>query len=582
MTPQGAAQHSTAFSGGLLALDAQRVSTLITQWRATSNKALPLTYSEFCGVLAGDLLPSISIQRAWERLPLNRHHPADPTLLPYVSERRADLLTQLSITYESKARDILTRFATTPASPKLYAAYLAWAGRDTRQAFFRRWAMPFPEGSSVAHGYVSAGTGQGKSELIKALVFERVRRQEGVVVFDPHGDMVQQIARWPEVARSGKLLYIDPYLAGAEGMITPVINPFEEINTNPYQDAAVSYLVRCLQQVVGTQQAEITPRMVALLRTVLPPMAKQANASLLDLWAAMGNPKKPEAEALRELLASHSQDNAVNAQFIREDFKDGDYNNSRVALRSRLQYLFSSTVFTHCVTGASTFNLRQEIDRGAIILVDLSGNMGDGVAADWGKFLLSSLFSAAMSRQNVLPHLRRPCFAYIDEADAFLNESIEDIYAKTRKYGLFLTLAQQVPGAGMSPTMESQVFGNSGIRIAGYSGDPASVKRLAALTGAPEEAIQDLRRGEFIFRVPPHLHRATVRKDLRNFAHSISEQEWQQVKADQLARYYRDHSLPGKLQAGMSAYGGIGTTSAASDTERARLQRLRNPDWDDA
>lgn len=556
------------FASGLLAVDAVRVSALIEQWRAHSNKVLPLTYTEFRTVLAGDLRPSDSILRAWQRLPLSRYRPDSPAINDHLTACRDDLLANKSIQYETEARRILTRFAGAPASTRLYALYLAFAGRHARQAFFRRWAMPFPEGSSVAHGFIAAGSGQGKSELIKALVFERVRRKEGVVVFDPHGDMVQQIARWPEVARSGKLVYLDPYLAGPDALVTPVMNPMDAIKTSLYQDAAVSYLVEALKRLVG--EAEISLRMTALLRTILPALAKQPHAGLLDVRSIMGNPKKPEIKELLEVLAMQAEDNAVNAEFIRDDFKDGDYNNSRMAIRGRLQYLFSSKVFTRCVDGPSTFNLREQIDRGAIILVDLSGNMGQGVAADWGKLLLASLFSAAMSRQDLEPHQRRPCFAYIDEADAFLNESIEDIYAKTRKYGLFLTVAQQTPGANMTPKMAGQVFGNSGIRIAGYSGDPASAKLLAGITGAPEEAVQDLRRGEFLFHAPPTLQRASVRRDLRNFAHSIPNEEWEQVKADQFQRYYRDHSA---VNAGRPT----APYSLASHEVQAAKQAIRDP-----
>lgn len=541
---------------GLLAVDAVRVSALIEQWRATANRVLPLTYAEFQGVLAGDLLPSESILRAWQRLPLYRYRPDSPELNDHIAACRDDLLANKLIQYETEARRILTRFAGTPATTRLYALYLAFAGRHARQAFFRRWAMPFPEGSSVAHGFIAAGTGQGKSELIKSLVFERVRRKEGVVVFDPHGDMVQQIARWPEVARSGKLVYLDPYLAGPDALVTPVMNPIDTIKTSPYQDAAVSYLVEGLKALVG--DAEISLRMTALLRTILPALAKQPHASLADVHALMGNPKKQETKALMEVLATNAQDSPINAAFIRNDLADGDYNNSRTAIRGRLQYLLASLAFDRCVNGPSTFNLREQIDRGAIILVDLSGNMGIGVAADWGKLLLASLFSAAMSRQDLEAHQRRPCFAYIDEADAFLNESVEDIYAKTRKYGLFLTISQQTPGANMSANMESQVFTNAGIRVAGYSGDPASAKRMAAVTGAPEEAVQDLRRGEFLFHVPPKLYRASVRRDLRGFAHSIPKAEWERVKADQLQRYYRDHSAvnAGQPAAPLSFVGG--------------------------
>ena len=55
---------------------------------------------------------------------------------------------------------------------------------------------------------------------------------------------------------------------------------------------------------------------------------------------------------------------------------------------------------------------------------------------------------AAVSRQNIPKHLRRPCYAYIDEFQDFAAnpgsvKSLAQILSKCRKFGLHLTLAHQ-------------------------------------------------------------------------------------------------------------------------------------------
>jgi hypothetical protein len=561
-------------ASGQLALDSARVSALIEQWRAISNKALPITYDEFCAVLSGSLLPSESILRGWERLPMNRHPVPTPALKAHLLARSDDLLTVLSLRYENEAKRILGRFSGRSPSPRLYAQYLFGAGRDVRRAFFRKWSLPLLQGENAAHGYIAAGSGFGKSELIKALVFDRIIRHEGVLVLDPHGEMAEQIARWPEVARSGRLVYIDPYIAGPNGDITPVITPLNPLKHNPYKEAAVSYLIECLRSVVDNQ--EFSQRMETLLKTVLPALSHKEQPTLFDLVDIMApQPAKrtPDSDdpsrGMLGFIRQHSKENAASFDFIEKDFLSPGYNVTREAIRGRLQYLLSSLTFQRIMGCAeykeSTINLRQEMDRGAIIIVNLaSQKLGSDVSADLGKFLLSTVFSAAMSRQDLQQIKPKACFAYLDEADAYLNESVSDIYAQARKYGLFLTVAQQVPGAGMNSLIQSQVFGNSGIRIAGNSGDPASLALLASITRTDEAVIQDLRRGEFLFYSASSQYRATVRRDLIGERHAISEAEWETVRANQIALYYRNHVHPGLAQ----------TKPSENQTMRDR----RNPD----
>lgn len=58
--------------------------------------------------------------------------------------------------------------------------------------------VPVSETDRMRHTYITGGSGSGKSELIKRLVFRSARYDPrcACVVFDPHGDLAEQIAKW--------------------------------------------------------------------------------------------------------------------------------------------------------------------------------------------------------------------------------------------------------------------------------------------------------------------------------------------------------------------------------------------------
>jgi hypothetical protein len=71
-----------------------------------------------------------------------------------------------------------------------------------------------PEWAMKNHALVMAGSGSGKSEFLKCLIFSRVWRHQATCILDPHGDMAAQVARWTEWAGRGRkrLVLIDPFL----------------------------------------------------------------------------------------------------------------------------------------------------------------------------------------------------------------------------------------------------------------------------------------------------------------------------------------------------------------------------------
>jgi hypothetical protein len=114
----------------------------------------------------------------------------------------------------------------------------------------------------------------------------------------------------------------------------------------------------------------------------------------------------------------------------------------------------------------STFNIRQIMDEGKILVVNLSkGLIGEDNASILGAFLVTKIQLAAMSRSDI-PDIkdRRPFYLYVDEFQNFATDSFATILSEARKYGLNLTVANQYISQ-MGETVRDAVFGNVGTMI---------------------------------------------------------------------------------------------------------------------
>jgi hypothetical protein len=114
----------------------------------------------------------------------------------------------------------------------------------------------------------------------------------------------------------------------------------------------------------------------------------------------------------------------------------------------------------------STFNIRQIMDEGKILVVNLSkGLIGEDNASILGSFLVTKIQLAAMSRSDIADiRDRRPFYLYVDEFQNFATDSFATILSEARKYGLNLTVANQYISQ-MSETVRDAVFGNVGTMI---------------------------------------------------------------------------------------------------------------------
>ena len=107
---------------------------------------------------------------------------------------------------------------------------------------------------------------------------------------------------------------------------------------------------------------------------------------------------------------------------------------------------FVTNPVLHRIVGraANSFDMRQVIDEGKILIVNLAkGKIGEDAAALLGAMLVSKVSLAALSRADVPEHTRRDFYLYADEFQNYTTLSLAAMLSELRKYRVNLILAHQ-------------------------------------------------------------------------------------------------------------------------------------------
>ncbi len=110
----------------------------------------------------------------------------------------------------------------------------------------------------------------------------------------------------------------------------------------------------------------------------------------------------------------------------------------------------------------SAFNMREVMDNGKILLVNLSkGRLGELNSSFIGLIVVGKLLMASLSRTDMAEEKRKDFYLYIDEFQNVTTDSIATILSEARKYRLDLIIAHQFIGQ-LKDEIKKAVFGNVG------------------------------------------------------------------------------------------------------------------------
>ena len=305
------------------------------------------------------------------------------------------------------------------------------------------------------HVYIIGQTGAGKSGLLELFALSDIYHNEGYAIIDPHGDFAVNNIRFIPPHRLKDVVYFNP----ADTSYPLGFNPMEVINPNMKNNTS-SEIIGVLKRMFGDSWG---PRLEYILRYTILALLDYPNSTMLDITRMLTDKK------FRKKVLSHCTDTVV-LNFWNVEFASWNDKFQAEAVAPVLNKVgaFTANPIIRNIIGQpkSTFNIREIMDEGKILIVNLSkGLIGEDNASILGAFLVTKIQLAAMSRSDIESiDDRRPFYLYVDEFQNFATDSFATILSEARKYGLNLTVANQYVSQ-MEPTVRDAVFGNVGTMI---------------------------------------------------------------------------------------------------------------------
>jgi DNA helicase HerA-like ATPase len=328
--------------------------------------------------------------------------------------------------------------------------------------------------------YVIGKTGTGKSMLLKTLVLQDIATGEGLALFDPHGDLAEEVVAQVSSSRLRDLIYLNV----PDRSFIWHFNPFADVPPEKHALAAAG-MVEVFKKLWPDDWG---PRLEHLLRNVVFTLLEAGDATFADI------PRLLSDREYRSSLVGKVSNEMVREFWIKEfaGYSPAFRAVVTAPLLNKVGAFLTDPLLHSILTGErSSFDLRHIIDEGKILVVNLAkGKLGEGPAGLLGSLLVSHLSLAAMERAD-RPHLdRRDFYLYLDEFHTFATLTLATMLSELRKYRLNLILAHQYLSQ-LEPEVRDAVFGNVGTFISFRVGalDAATVARELSPVFEPDDLL---------------------------------------------------------------------------------------------
>jgi hypothetical protein len=348
----------------------------------------------------------------------------------------------------------------------LVSNYLA---RTPLQEYFQT-SVPFaiPLSARFEHTHIVGGSGHGKTQLLQSLLLrdiDQLKHGRGsIVVIDSQGDMIRAILGLADLTGMlDRIVLIDPN----DIEYPPCLNLFDfglerltrydVVEREKLVNGAIAlyeYMFGALLGADLTQRQGVIFRYLARLLMVVP------GATIHTLREFMETPEKAHAHI-------HKLD-PVSKLFFETQFFSPVYRDTRQQILTRLWGIISNSVlsrmFSHTKNAVDLF---AALNRGSLILINTAKDLlkQDGCEL-FGRFFIALLVQAVQERAAIPEDKRRSTFVYIDEAQDYFDEGIENLLNQARKYKVGLILAHQNLGQ-FDLRLQAAVMASTAIKLAG-------------------------------------------------------------------------------------------------------------------
>jgi hypothetical protein len=336
----------------------------------------------------------------------------------------------------------------------------------------------------LKHTHIIGATGTGKSTLLSNLILQDIDKGLGLVLFDPHGDLVEDtIARIPK-ERVKDIVLLDP-----SDIDYPIGLNILEAHSDVEKEVLSSDLVAAFRKYSTSWGDQMS---TVLGNAILAILEHKDGGTLHDLRRLLIE------KDFRYSFIKEVKDPAVKYYWLKE------YpllkTNSIGPILTRLDTFLRPKSIRNMLIQKKGLDFESLLNSNKIILFKLSqGLIGVENSFLLGTLLLSKIHQAIIKRQNQVN--RKPIFIYLDEFQNFITPSIKEMISGIRKYNAGLTISHQDLHQIQEAELMTSVLGNINTRIVFRVGEPDAKKLQEGFSGFDYTDLQNLGRGEAIIKI---------------------------------------------------------------------------------
>lgn len=316
------------------------------------------------------------------------------------------------------------------------------------------------------HFYIIGKSGSGKSVTLSYMARQDAINGNGFCVVDPHGDLIEDVLGFIPKERVKDVVVFNP-----GDRERPMGLNMLEVKNDDEKDRASLDAMQIFIKLFGNEI--FGPRIQHYFRNGCLTLMddEEEGATILDVPRMFIDDdfQKRKVAKCKNVVVLDFWNNEMAKTGQREKEEMIPYFTSKFG-----PFLTNTTMRNIIGQPKSAFNIREIMDSGKILLVNLSkGLIGDINAQLLGLVIVNKISMAAMSRADMPESERRPFYLYVDEFQNFATDAFADILSEARKYKLALIMAHQYiaqltegssssPGAGKDSKIKDAVFGNVG------------------------------------------------------------------------------------------------------------------------
>jgi len=330
------------------------------------------------------------------------------------------------------------------------------------------------------HVYIIGGTGNGKTTMIKYSLIQDIQNGKGIALVDPHGDLAEELLQYIPPERVKDVVYFNPDdLEYPFALNLLELTPGLEGNDLLREKDIITESVVSIFRKIFSDDDSGGHRIEYVLRNAIHTALTVEGATLFTVLKLLQN------ATYRRNIVNKLDDEDLKDFWKSEMGKAGEMQKVKMSAGITAKIgRFNVNAAAKSILGQekSTLNFEDIIDSGKILICNLSkGMLGEDVSELFGITVLAKLQLASLRRARLKQVERRPFYLYVDEFQNFATPSFVQMLSESRKYKLFMTMAEQSTSQQKDQQMVSIILANVGTVICFRTGSPNDERLLLPL-----------------------------------------------------------------------------------------------------